>query len=674
MLGFVRRSIAVKIALTVGLSCLIVTLLGLTWMMRLYQADIREHTNSTLASVSRTLTGGFHAHDSRSGTHPMPEMMSHIGAGDEILQVRVFDPRGVVKWSLDVDEPGKKIPGPVLERFRHGRVTTVSDPDKPLVEIIRQVRARRSCLSCHGKSREISTGDILGGIHLQASYAKLNEKLTGYGRLQVVTALLLVGFVGVMTVLMVRMFLGHPLRNLHRAIEEADRGNYLSRVEAGGQDEIGRVADDFNQLLAKLTDVQASKIDTDVELGLAQRELKLKEELEDKNRIIEETNRKLSRRLRELALLYDFNRALNASLEIDQVLRVIEEKIGHALGFSELLVLLMDENNQNLQIRATMGQRIPDDQIGRILEITEGPHAQAVQRRQPVLTRHVEELDPLLRSHDSSGPLPETGSVLSVPMRSRERSLGLLVFERTERDAFADDEVQLLTSVTGAAAMAIVNALLYQEKAEMSITDELTQLANRRQMHTRLEREWKRAQRFDNPLSLLMIDIDKFKRYNDINGHLLGDEVLKGVSGILQGNTRTVDTVARFGGEEFVVILPEQDKESAAGVADKLRRTVYQTDFPRSHRQPGGHLAISVGVASYPEDADDPHTLLDRSDMALYVAKRTGRNRVVTYEQGMQEHEEERRRARQEKEERKNRKRRRRRKPKQPKLDFLEPT
>jgi len=125
----------------------------------------------------------------------------------------------------------------------------------------------------------------------------------------------------------------------------------------------------------------------------------------------------------------------------------------------------------------------------------------------------------------------------------------LLNFIRKEKNGFSGDAVQLLTSVAQQVAMALLNSHLFQEKLDLSVTDELTQLANRRLFQTRLELEWNRASRFNSPLSLLMVDIEHFKVYNDRNGHLLGDKALKELARILEKNTRKVDTVARFGGE-----------------------------------------------------------------------------------------------------------------------------
>ncbi|MBN2497590.1 MAG: diguanylate cyclase [Deltaproteobacteria bacterium] len=471
---------------------------------------------------------------------------------------------------------------------------------------------------------------------------------------------LLVIFVFSATVLAVRRYLGVPLRNVNLAIEKAEAGNFLTRLEGHGEDEMGLLVDDFNRLLAKLTAVQASKIDTDIELDIAQRELEFHAELEKKNELIEQTNQNLKKRLGELELLFQVTQALSSTLDPDRVIETIKELIGTTLGFHRFSILLMDEQREKLVIRSVFGPHVPGASAGDPVSLDEPLLAEAIRSGEPYLLRDTSGIE---RSSPMEKILTESSSFLSIPMRARDRFLGLLNFTRSGRDAFGPDEIKFLTSLARHSAMAILNAQLYQEKLELSVTDELTGLANRRLFQTRFEHEWNRSNRFSSPLSLLMVDIDHFKRYNDTNGHLLGDRVLAKVAKILQANTRKVDTLARYGGEEFIVLLPGQDKATAASVADKLRQAVSSAEFPRMHTQPLGHVSITLGVSTWPGDADNPRDLLDRADLAMYMAKRNGRNQVALFEEQMLDAESERQA---ELTKKKSRRRRRRRRPKAP--------
>jgi diguanylate cyclase (GGDEF)-like protein len=170
---------------------------------------------------------------------------------------------------------------------------------------------------------------------------------------------------------------------------------------------------------------------------------------------------------------------------------------------------------------------------------------------------------------------------------------------------------------------------------EMSITDELTQLKNFRHFASRLEEEVRRAERYGHSLSLVLVDIDHFKDYNDAHGHPAGNEVLRVIGRLLRDNARATDILARFGGEEFAAILPETTKADALGLAEKIRRLIELHSFPGEERQPGGKLTVSLGVASVPEDSQDSPLLLDAADRALYAAKRAGRNRVMAYSRSL---------------------------------------
>ncbi|HGY56911.1 MAG TPA: diguanylate cyclase [Caldithrix abyssi] len=201
---------------------------------------------------------------------------------------------------------------------------------------------------------------------------------------------------------------------------------------------------------------------------------------------------------------------------------------------------------------------------------------------------------------------------------------------------FATYEVRILKSFMQTMGIIYENILLYARlmklyhiREKQAMHDELTGVYNYRYFIQELERETNRTKRFNYPFSLLMIDVDYFKEFNDTHGHLEGDRVLKTIAAILKENIRTTDTVARYGGEEFTVILPHLTKEEAAQIAEKLRKKIEGFNFdlekPSSQRCP---ITVSIGVAALPEDADNSRELLMLADKALYKAKKSGRNKV----------------------------------------------
>jgi diguanylate cyclase (GGDEF)-like protein len=439
-------------------------------------------------------------------------------------------------------------------------------------------------------------------------------------------AALMVAGVSAAVILTVRHLLGVPLQQLTAAMRDAEKGNFLIRA-AERPDEIGQLGGSFNALLRTITAQQVDIIDTGRELTMTRRELELKRELEDKAHIIEDQNRKLGTQLRELELLFEAAKTITSQLELPRLLETLCEQVGQTLGFEEFAILLLDEGSGQLVVRATFG--IPDGAALRGMAFDPGEGITGIVARTGKWLLIPDTSQDNRYLHYKGKHLAD-GSFLCVPVRFQDRLVGLFNVLRPRVDAFSEEEIRTLNSLANTAALAIVNAQLFDRIATLSLTDELTSLSNRRDLQQRAARECDAAERHHEPLSLLMADIDHFKQFNDRHGHLRGDEVLRGVARALRGAVRRVDTVARYGGEEFVVVLPRVAKADAAAVADKLRQAVSGLSFAGADALPHGRITVSVGVATYPDDATTIPTLLDAADRALLEAKRGGRNRVVT--------------------------------------------
>lgn len=162
----------------------------------------------------------------------------------------------------------------------------------------------------------------------------------------------------------------------------------------------------------------------------------------------------------------------------------------------------------------------------------------------------------------------------------------------------------------------------------MAITDELTGLYNHRHLLRQLSAELSRTRRYGRPLTLAMIDIDHFKQYNDTHGHLIGNEILRTLGDLIRKNIREIDIPARYGGEEFLIIMPETNRVKGRLIAERLRKAIEEYPFKKIGRPPGEAVTISIGIASYPQNALSTHDLIETADRALYHAKAAGRNRV----------------------------------------------
>ncbi|GAB4209668.1 MAG: hypothetical protein OHK0013_29340 [Sandaracinaceae bacterium] len=331
----------------------------------------------------------------------------------------------------------------------------------------------------------------------------------------------------------------------------------------------------------------------------------------------------LQQRLRERALLFELLRDSASTLNLESVLDRLTARLGPALELRELAVLLKGDDGR-FSIRACWGFPDPAAVLGRTLAPGEGLTSSATTTGRAVVVEDVSTSPDYLAFW---GEVPRTGSFMSVPIRARDEVIGAIALTRPPDDPLTDLEVRFLSALADQIALSIHNAQLFRKLEELSTHDELTKLPNRRYLNERLEREMAEARRYGHPLSLLMIDVDHFKKLNDRAGHPVGDEALREVGARIRGALREVDTVARWGGEEFVVLLSRAGEAQAAEVAEKLRRVVADIDTPWSREQPFGHLSVSIGIAELRE-GDDAASLVQRADRAVYVAKREGRNRV----------------------------------------------
>jgi len=222
---------------------------------------------------------------------------------------------------------------------------------------------------------------------------------------------------------------------------------------------------------------------------------------------------------------------------------------------------------------------------------------------------------------------------LALPLRARlgttpdGRDVAVIAIVRHDRP-FDRQEVELLEYLAGQAIVSIENARLHEMVRRQAITDELTGLANVRQMHDALDLEFERGYRHDTPVGFVLLDVDDFKRVNDTFGHQQGDEVLREVAGVLTRLSREIDEPARYGGEELAVVLPQTSIEGAEQLAERIRERIEELRIPLL--EGGGDLQVtaSFGVASVPANASDKNALVAAADAALYRAKRAGKNRV----------------------------------------------
>ncbi|MFO0671120.1 MAG: sensor domain-containing diguanylate cyclase [Polyangiaceae bacterium] len=224
---------------------------------------------------------------------------------------------------------------------------------------------------------------------------------------------------------------------------------------------------------------------------------------------------------------------------------------------------------------------------------------------------------------------PKLPSLLVLPLLHHARPLGTLILGSKRRHAFSDSVRATLEVLASHLAVSLANARMVQKLEQMATTDGMTGLFNKRAMLEMAEQKVQAASRFSRKLSVLVTDIDFFKKVNDTYGHDVGDQVIRGIGEILKRQKRNTDVVARFGGEEFVVLCEETSEKGALLLAERIREEVEKTTFQTAM----GPLSVtcSVGIATFPEGGRDWDGLFKSADEALYVSKRSGRNRCTVY-------------------------------------------
>jgi diguanylate cyclase (GGDEF)-like protein len=327
--------------------------------------------------------------------------------------------------------------------------------------------------------------------------------------------------------------------------------------------------------------------------------------------------RELRRRRLDLEALTELAEALERTVDSAAVARTLLDSVIDTFGFPRGLVLAGPEGQ--LPLLASIGlEEETARRPGR-------PSASAV-----ISEAHATHATVLVSGLDvAAGPwlsklLPEAGNLIVVPLQAEGRPLGAIVLEQSplEGNKISRRVVSGLERSASYAALALRNAWLLEQVQRLAATDGLTKIANRRTFESTLEREVARATRSAEHLSLVMIDIDHFKRLNDEHGHQSGDEVLRNVAAALSCECRDFDTPARYGGEEFAIVLPGCGPDEALLIAERLRRAVAAA--------PGVvPITASAGVATYPGHAGDADTLVRAADDALYESKRAGRNRTT---------------------------------------------
>src|SRR5512140_1172033 len=338
------------------------------------------------------------------------------------------------------------------------------------------------------------------------------------------------------------------------------------------------------------------------------------------------------RHLQELGIFHDVAKAHTSSLNLDSVLQTIMEKISEYFRPDTWSLLMVDEDADELYFAIAVGPAA-DTLKSLRLKLGEGIAGWVAKHGEPLLVPDVYN-DPRFAKRIDEMTKWQTRSIICIPLASRHRVLGVIQLINVDMKGFGDNEMLLLQALADYAAIAIDNARAVEKIQELTITDDCTGLYNARHLYKTLEAEVYRSARFGYEFSVIFLDLDHFKHVNDTYGHLVGSKLLHEIGFKVKSQLRLIDYAFRYGGDEFVILLPQTDKHSALVVAKRIQEMMRKTVFLA---EDGLNLNVrcSMVLATYPEDAKSYHEIIRQADEMMYMVKNSSRDNIAVAQQGM---------------------------------------
>lgn len=344
-----------------------------------------------------------------------------------------------------------------------------------------------------------------------------------------------------------------------------------------------------------------------------------------------QTEAELAHTIKELGIINQIGLAVTSGLDMEHVLKTLYEQCSQLVPIDIFYVALFDETNSLIQVPIFYEAGLYQIGPSRDIDDRPGTLGAVIRSRKTLYLNNINNDNVLSDTHplqlSANAPEKTSRSYIGIPLTLRERVIGVLSIQNYRADAYTDDHIRLLERIAVQAAIAIENARLYSEIQRLAIVDELTGIYNYRGLQELGAREVERANRFSRPLSVLFFDIDNFRNFNNSYNHATGNVILKSIAERCRAILRTVDVLARFGGDEFVALLPETDISSAHIVARRMVEEIAASKINTSFGEL--NVTISIGVTVLSEDRPNLSALIDRANNAEHKAKQGQKGIVI---------------------------------------------
>ena len=398
--------------------------------------------------------------------------------------------------------------------------------------------------------------------------------------------------------------------------------------------QLDELADRVAKAAAKFQDVQSEQRQTLAKKSLPQSSKTVTpvKQSTDLEREIERLRAELEYRIRFNESLQNFLERIS-STDPDKTYRSVLSNLRELLQAERASLFVFDSASDQLVPKAAHGMSVDVSELGHVRPGV-GIIGEVLETGRPLLVNDMKAAGRKPAGRDRGY---KSQSFISYPLTLGGRKIGVVnVTDKITGKQYDQVDLSLLDLVGPQVSLALERAD-WQERATefqlMSITDPLTGLPNRRYLEERLNEELNRSRRYDYSMSFLMIDIDDFKNYNDLNGHQAGDQALQITAHCLKAGLRSADVASRYGGEEFSVLLPQTSASEAAVIAERMRERVAFTTYPHGNSQPLGHVTISIGVSTFTGVINTAERVIAAADRALYSAKSRGKNRIEFYQE-----------------------------------------